>query len=75
MLQATVLRDEIDRSVRPGQGRTAVVAHRLLRSEGFGAAGTRMLNRYRVPEGTNEIGARYGRSRYGRAHYTAPSEP
>lgn len=69
MLPAALLRGEIDRQIRPGQNRGAVVAHRLLRYEGLGPGNACSLNHYDAQEGNNICCARYGRATYGGGRY------
>jgi len=61
--------DAVVRTLRPGQPRTSVVAHRLMRGAGLGAGNAKTLNRCDGEGGGQVICARYGRSRYGGASY------
>lgn len=69
MSLATLLRSEIDRLLRPGQARTAVLAHRTLSGEGLRSGNVALLNHFDLEEGANMRSAVYGRARYGSGRY------
>ena len=69
MRLVAILREEIDRLVRPGQARASVVANRLLRGGGLSAGNAAMLNHLGADLATDLHSARYGRSRYGNGRY------
>ncbi len=69
MTIAQMVREEVDRLVRPGQPGTSVSAHRSVRGAAGGGSGVRALVAADGEQGGTRRYAVYGRGRYGRDFY------
>lgn len=69
MPDVALIREQIDRQIRPGQATGATVVNRMPTVPLLGATKTTVANRYDWDEETNHRYGLYGRSRYGLVRY------
>ncbi len=66
-----LLREEIDRRIRPGQASGSLSVDRMPRGVALRPAGHAGANRWDWNAGENRVRALYGRGRYDRTRYAA----